>query len=369
MEKPSRRAAVRETITGYATGKQTHIGAYRFANDWSHLARYDYPAEGFMAVLDRNASTDRALPPLTLRLLPDAVAASTSKSTGSHGKNTKDAKANQDIEKKYINHPNSTVVYWLSTEHADIALLEVCAATTSRKRRKNPVAAVDDTPVPAAAAPPLIAATVALDQPPIPLPLPPASSNNTLVVIGPGQGEQQRALTRLIKEGAVGHLRHVLTHQPFLLHTRLYSYGFTLLHEACREKQLAIVQLLVDEFSADVNASTEDTGATPLHQAACRGCVETVQFLLSKGARIDARTKGGYLPVHNASHWGKGAVVDLLLPLHHDATVFRAPGQHCNMTLIDEWERAQLAAAIVPQAEAVPQSPESDALELGMLLL
>ena len=52
---------------------------------------------------------------------------------------------------------------------------------------------------------------------------------------------------------------------------------------------------------------------TPLHRASYNGHVEAAEYLLSRGARVDAETVDGWQPLHCACRWNKTAVADLLL--------------------------------------------------------
>jgi hypothetical protein len=63
---------------------------------------------------------------------------------------------------------------------------------------------------------------------------------------------------------------------------------------------LDAVKLLVDELKADVNA-VNDRGETPLHGAVCRGADSVVQYLVSKGAKLDVKDKDGQTPLDVAS--------------------------------------------------------------------
>jgi ankyrin repeat protein len=55
---------------------------------------------------------------------------------------------------------------------------------------------------------------------------------------------------------------------------------------------LAAVKYLVEELHADVNA-TDHEGNTALHNAAARGDVEMIQYLVSKGADVTAVNREG----------------------------------------------------------------------------
>jgi ankyrin repeat protein len=69
---------------------------------------------------------------------------------------------------------------------------------------------------------------------------------------------------------------------------------------------------------AGLDLSTENTrGETALSGAASRGADLIVQFLIDRGAKINAKSKQGYTPVDFAM--GKAVVGQL--PVPHDSTV------------------------------------------------
>jgi len=62
---------------------------------------------------------------------------------------------------------------------------------------------------------------------------------------------------------------------------------------------LAAVKLLVDELKADLNAA-DDHHETPLHGAVCRGADSVVQYLVDRGANLDAKDADGKTPLDAA---------------------------------------------------------------------
>lgn len=82
--------------------------------------------------------------------------------------------------------------------------------------------------------------------------------------------------------------------------------------EAAEQGNLEKVQELVERAPELVKArDTEDE--TPLHKAAAAGHVAIVEFLLSKGADIDAWNNAHQNPLLHAAYYGKAPVVKLLL--------------------------------------------------------
>ena len=70
-----------------------------------------------------------------------------------------------------------------------------------------------------------------------------------------------------------------------------YARGDTALHHAARNGDLEIVKQLVSN-DADINATT-DNNHFPLYCAAGHGHVETTQYLVDKGADLQARLSDG----------------------------------------------------------------------------
>jgi len=69
-------------------------------------------------------------------------------------------------------------------------------------------------------------------------------------------------------------------------------------------KHVKIVQCLVTQGKATVNVKDPVTLSTPLHIASNHGHVEIVQYLVNKGANINATDRGGCTPLHSAVELG-----------------------------------------------------------------
>jgi ankyrin repeat protein len=79
---------------------------------------------------------------------------------------------------------------------------------------------------------------------------------------------------------------------------------------------LPAVQFLVTETGADVNAK-DDYNYTALHGAAYRGDNEVVKYLVSKGAKLDVRSKSG----QTLTDMANGPMVNAHLPIDHPDTI------------------------------------------------
>ena len=74
----------------------------------------------------------------------------------------------------------------------------------------------------------------------------------------------------------------------------------------------AILKRLIDE-GADVDAHCEPNGGTILHDVSWRNCIAEVQLLLEYGADVDAKDQVGLTALHLAAGMGHVKVVELLL--------------------------------------------------------
>ncbi|XP_034548466.1 ankyrin repeat domain-containing protein 31-like isoform X3 [Notolabrus celidotus] len=94
------------------------------------------------------------------------------------------------------------------------------------------------------------------------------------------------------------------------LHRR-NGLGETLLHRACKKKDLQMVRALIQ---AGISVNMKDNaGWTALHEAAAKGDEVIVEELLKAGANPNARSFDGVTPLHDAVTSGHHEVVKLLL--------------------------------------------------------
>eukprot|EP00434_Breviolum_minutum_P015714 symbB.v1.2.013846.t1/scaffold988.1/size146321/3 len=87
--------------------------------------------------------------------------------------------------------------------------------------------------------------------------------------------------------------------------------GDTPLHQAAYNGHVETAEFLLSKGAA-VDAKRID-GDTPLHLAAWNGHVEAAEFLLSKGAAVDATKNNGNTPLHMATCNGHVKAAELLL--------------------------------------------------------
>jgi ankyrin repeat protein/L-ascorbate metabolism protein UlaG (beta-lactamase superfamily) len=94
--------------------------------------------------------------------------------------------------------------------------------------------------------------------------------------------------------------------------------GTTALHNAAWRGNLDVVRYLIEQ-GASVNALMNGGGNTPLHNAASTGNIEVVRALLDAGTQVDCRTTWGATPLQWAARQGGEDVVQLLLERGADA--------------------------------------------------
>lgn len=87
--------------------------------------------------------------------------------------------------------------------------------------------------------------------------------------------------------------------------------GFTDLHKAARDGDIAEVNRLIDD-GADVNAK-DIYDFTPLHAVAIYGQTETAIVLIKAGAIIDAKDHRGGTPLHAAVFNGESETMLVLI--------------------------------------------------------
>ncbi|KAJ5234999.1 uncharacterized protein N7469_004167 [Penicillium citrinum] len=88
-------------------------------------------------------------------------------------------------------------------------------------------------------------------------------------------------------------------------------FGVTLLHAAAENGSIDTVKFLVRK-GANVNAASIDKW-TPLHNAASKGHIDIVAFLIDNGASINIKSGSGITPLHDAASTGQTSTIKFLL--------------------------------------------------------
>ena len=113
--------------------------------------------------------------------------------------------------------------------------------------------------------------------------------------------------------GRLERVRELVIASPGLVAARAPD-GWTALHLAAHFRHLPVVEFLLSR-GADVNARSENSHAnTALHAAAAGGADRAlVQRLVEAGVNVDAKQGGGYTGLHEAASIGRADLVALLL--------------------------------------------------------
>jgi len=88
--------------------------------------------------------------------------------------------------------------------------------------------------------------------------------------------------------------------------------GDAALLEAAKKGNMPKVMKLVTRDNINCR-DTQGRNSTPLHLAAGYNHLEVAEFLLEKGADVNAQDKGGLIPLHNASSYGHVDIAALLI--------------------------------------------------------
>ena len=88
-------------------------------------------------------------------------------------------------------------------------------------------------------------------------------------------------------------------------------FGVTILHSAAEHGSRDTVEFLIRK-GANVNAASIDKW-TPLHNAASSGHIDIVEVLINNGASINVKSGSGITPLHDAASAGQTRVIEFLL--------------------------------------------------------
>ena len=112
--------------------------------------------------------------------------------------------------------------------------------------------------------------------------------------------------------GDLAKVRDLVEHE-ISLENAYSADGFTALHLAAFFGQSRVVEFLV-ERGANVDAvSANKMKVTPVHSAAAHNQVEICEALLSNGADVNAKQENNFTPLHEAAQNGSMALAKLLL--------------------------------------------------------
>ena len=102
-------------------------------------------------------------------------------------------------------------------------------------------------------------------------------------------------------------------------------HGFTALHWTVQKGDVDIAKILLDSQTNDVNCS-DLQGQTVLHLACSAGHLEMVNFLLERGANVDAVDDDGWTPIFYAITEDYLKIVSVLIKYDCDVNVIDKQG-------------------------------------------
>ncbi|KAL3319329.1 hypothetical protein Ciccas_002011 [Cichlidogyrus casuarinus] len=111
--------------------------------------------------------------------------------------------------------------------------------------------------------------------------------------------------------------------------------------DVCRQGDMETLQYLVRSGTSINSIDYSGRKSTPLHFAAGYGRRDIVEYLVNKGADIDAKDDGGLIPLHNACSFGHFSVVQSLI----------AAGSNPNAP--DSWNFTPLHEAVLKDEPSV----------------
>jgi ankyrin repeat protein len=118
-----------------------------------------------------------------------------------------------------------------------------------------------------------------------------------------------KAVDAAAEGGDLEALKSILARDPTLLQSKEWG-DLTPLHLAVLHNHNDVAQYLLSK-GADVNARTS-TGITPLHEAAQNGNKEITELLLAHAASVNAVDNQGWTPMTRAQKWGHPEIAALL---------------------------------------------------------
>ena len=136
-------------------------------------------------------------------------------------------------------------------------------------------------------------------------------------------------LYKAINSNNIGIVKQILERRPNLVNeSETVCRGDTVSHCASRNGHLNMCLLFVNTYKIDCNVKNEDE-CTPLHCASLYGRLDIVNFLLKKGAAINAVNKWNQTPLLFAALCGHYRVVEFLLSKGAVANIRDIDGKSC----------------------------------------
>ena len=160
------------------------------------------------------------------------------------------------------------------------------------------------------------------------------------------------ALHAAVKAGALKAVRLLLTQNVDI---NAFSIdGYAPLHEAASNPVITGVLL---DHGADPRIQHMHNSMQPLHMAACHGASDVCQKLLSAGADINAVTRDGVTPLHEAAEHAQPHIIKLLIA--HKAACMAE----------DKYHRTALSAALTTRFQRIEEDADQKLVDSVTALL
>lgn len=130
-----------------------------------------------------------------------------------------------------------------------------------------------------------------------------------------------RALHFAVHSGNFDLVKYLVEEKGMRQHinTRRNDTRWTSLHEATSKGYLEITEFILSKGAA-INAFDKDNN-TPLHKAASKGYLDVVKLLVNKGANLNPRDINGLTPLHCTTKAGHLNVVKFLVERGADINI------------------------------------------------
>ena len=140
--------------------------------------------------------------------------------------------------------------------------------------------------------------------------VPPPAAGPAAATAPTGGFSGPKELFEAAKNGDLETVKRIFMSGKMILLTD--DQGASPMHWAAYGGHIHVLEYLLDDPGFSVNEKNRDN-VTPLHWAASGGHRDAVDFLVSRGAEIDARDNDGRTPLFVAAAWGQTDVVDYLI--------------------------------------------------------
>ncbi|KAK6482552.1 ankyrin repeat domain-containing protein 16 [Huso huso] len=153
-----------------------------------------------------------------------------------------------------------------------------------------------------------------------------------IIIIIMGWEDKLKYLVKLTQEGQFAVIKKELTEeknlQCLVKNKRFGKSGDTLLHYAARHGHLDLLRYFIEELGLDIELFNSDYKRA-LHEAASMSQRDCVQYLISKGAKIDCLKKADWTPLMMSCTKKNLAIIKDLIDHGANAALKNKDGWNC----------------------------------------